>query len=252
MTTPYIRKIMRDKKNYVESKIADTEHIYCKFNDENISNIRAMIVGPDDTSYEGGFYFIYITLPKEYPFKSPQAKYCTQYNNFRFHPNLYVNGKMCLSILDNQWSGPPWIPSMGINTLLLTTRSILDDNPLANEPGYSKGKILPNNNHDKYRNLVRYMNIVGATIHTIKHPPQGFEDFQPEMMNYFINNYDKYINFINKKLKSYDNKQISMTSYIRCSIDVDINKLIIDMENTLNFCKNKLNNKKYFLKITKL
>lgn len=228
---------MRDKKLYEEDKLYETEHIYCKFDESNISNVRAMIVGPKDSSYEGGFYFIYIKLPQQYPFVSPQAKYCTQYNNFRFHPNLYVNGKMCLSILDRQWAGPPWTPVMGIKSLLITTKSILDDNPLANEPGFSNSTPEKSEKHRLYRDAVRYMNIMGGTINAIKNPPAGFNDFVPDMKKYFIENYENYVKFVDDKLKPIDGKIVGTQSYSRHDILINVNDVKKQLKKTLEYCK---------------
>ena len=63
------------------------------------------MIGPDNTPYSYGFYLFNIFIPEEYPFKPPTVKIYTQNENkTRFNPNLYVNGKVCLSIL-NTWTG---------------------------------------------------------------------------------------------------------------------------------------------------
>ena len=65
------------------------------------------MIGPENTPYQYGFYLFDIKVPSEYPFKPPIVKFYTQNNKTRFNPNLYINGKVCLSIL-NTWSGPQW------------------------------------------------------------------------------------------------------------------------------------------------
>ena len=42
--------------------------IYIEFNESNILEAKAMIVGPRDSLYEGGFLFFNIYFPKNYPF----------------------------------------------------------------------------------------------------------------------------------------------------------------------------------------
>ena len=59
----------------------------------------------------------------------------------RIHPNIYVGGhkngrKVCLSILGT-WNGPKWTTVMDISTVLITIQSLLDNNPLCHEPGFS-------------------------------------------------------------------------------------------------------------------
>ena len=63
-------------------------------------------------------------------------------NKVRFNPNLYENGKVCLSILGT-WSGPSWKPIMNIRLVLTSIRSLLGEYPIQNEPGYEM--IKPEN-----------------------------------------------------------------------------------------------------------
>ena len=51
----------------------------------------------------------YLTLyPTEYPFKPPKVTYKTNDGFTRFNPNLYKNGKVCISLL-NTWQGEQWL-----------------------------------------------------------------------------------------------------------------------------------------------
>ena len=68
----------------------------------------AMIIGPDDTPYEGGFFYFHIVLPKNFPMEPPSVKFLTQGNNVRFNPNLYINGKVCLSVIGT------WLDLVGL------------------------------------------------------------------------------------------------------------------------------------------
>jgi len=56
------------------------------------------------------------------------------------HPNMYENGKLCLSILGT-WQGPGWLPTMTIETIGHTISSLLDSNPLNNEPGFVNSTV---------------------------------------------------------------------------------------------------------------
>lgn len=62
--------------------------------------IHALITGPFDTPYEGGFFLFLFRCPPDYPIHPPRVKLMTTGNNtVRFNPNFYRNGKVCLSIL---------------------------------------------------------------------------------------------------------------------------------------------------------
>ena len=55
----------------------------------------------------------------------------------RFHPNLYRNGKVCLSIL-NTWKGEQWTSCQTIRSILLTLITLFHNKPLLNEPGFTE------------------------------------------------------------------------------------------------------------------
>jgi ubiquitin-protein ligase len=49
-------------------------------------------------------------LPPAYPHVPPKVTFRTTADGrLRFNPNLYTDGKVCLSLLGT-WSGDPWIP----------------------------------------------------------------------------------------------------------------------------------------------
>ena len=62
--------------------------------------VHAMITGPFETPYEGGLFHFFVRFPPNYPFSPPRVKFLTTGGGtVRFNPNLYQNGKVCLSIL---------------------------------------------------------------------------------------------------------------------------------------------------------
>lgn len=65
----------------------------------------------------------------------------TDSGRVRFNPNLYADGKVCLSIL-NTWSGPGWTPSQTISSILLSVQSLMNEKPYCNEPGFEIPKSL--------------------------------------------------------------------------------------------------------------
>ena len=127
-----------DMKNYYKLEL-EKNGIYIQFDETDLMKARALIIGPSDTIYENAYLFFNIEFPKNYPFSPPAVRYIAQ-NNVRIHPNIYTNGKVCLSILGT-WNGPSWSSIMDINTVLLTIQSLLDNNPLVHEPGCNNKKF---------------------------------------------------------------------------------------------------------------
>lgn len=68
--------------------------------DIDVRHVRALIIGPPDTPYEFGFFEFAVKFTKEYPTKPPQVTaITTNGGRTRFNPNIYAQGKVCLSIL---------------------------------------------------------------------------------------------------------------------------------------------------------
>ena len=99
-----IKRIINIDMKRIKELDLENQGIYIEFDEDNMMKAKALIIGPKDTLYENGFLFFTITFPNNYPYSPPDIKYHSQ-NNIRVHPNIYVNGKICLSILGNMvWS----------------------------------------------------------------------------------------------------------------------------------------------------
>jgi len=62
-----------------------------------------MIKGPTNTPYEDGLFFFDIQLPPDYPASPPNFHYIS-FCSDRLNPNLYPDGKVCVSLLGT-WTG---------------------------------------------------------------------------------------------------------------------------------------------------
>ena len=134
-----IKSRLRIVKDLSDLEKENPEGIYIYINKVNFLKNYAMIVGPKNTPYFGGFFFFEITFPKNYPKNPPHIKFLTIDGKVRFNPNLYENGKVCLSILGT-WSGPGWKPVMNLTSILLSIRSLMGEYPIQNEPGFDRIK----------------------------------------------------------------------------------------------------------------
>ncbi len=106
----------------------------------NFLRVQALISGPHGTPYEGGLFHFLLEAPPTYPAEPPKVKMTTTGGGVvRFNPNLYANGKVCLSVLGT-WSGPSWTPTQTIGSVLLSIQSLLNERPYTNEPGFEKAE----------------------------------------------------------------------------------------------------------------
>ena len=153
-----IKRLANDVK-YVKKNNLDNENIYYKHDEENINIGYAMIIGNKESPYKYGYYFFEFNFSDDYPFAPPVVKFLTSDGNTRFHPNYYVNGKVCLSLL-NTWSGDSWTSCCNINTILLVLGSLLINDSLLNEPGIK----ICDENVKKYDLIIGYKNIEFSII----------------------------------------------------------------------------------------
>lgn len=149
-----IKRIHRDLKIIEDCKYED---ILLEIDENNIYNLKFMFVGPKDTPFEGGFFYFVMDLTP-FPFDCPKIKFLTPDRpNLRLHPNLYANGKVCLSILGT-WGKKDWSPQLTIEKIIITIQALLDNNPLSYEPKFYKikefdKKAICYNNHSRLLTL---------------------------------------------------------------------------------------------------
>lgn len=188
------KRLLKDVKQIMKHPLIDNG-IYYIHDDSDMTKGYAMIVGPSDTPYFGGYYFFAFSYPSNYPFFPPTVTYMTNNELTRFNPNLYKCGKVCVSIL-NTWSGEQWSSCQTINSVLLTLCSLLNNFPLLNEPGQNKksSDFIP------YQKSIEFSNIDFAIcdmINPLKNAiPEKFQIFYPYMKQIFTDNYDKILEFV--------------------------------------------------------
>ena len=221
-----IQRLVRDVKNMKNDPLHE-EGIFYKHDDSDILKGYVMIIGPEDTPYFGGYYFFEFIFPSNYPFEPPKVTYETNNGYTRFHPNLYITGKVCLSIL-NTWEGEKWSSVQTIRSILLTLHSILTKNPLVNEPGISE----THRDIVNYNNIINYVNIDSAIIDILnkKLLLPKYEIFYEDMIIYFHKNKDKILLFIKENQNKFTEYKIVRTYVYNLKQEINY----IQLENKLS------------------
>ena len=132
--TRELAKLNEDKVEGVE--ISETD---------NIRLWKAVISGPPDTPFENGKFQMELKFDDDYPVKPPSVKFLSK----MFHPNIYRDGKICVDILQGEWS-----PAQNIRTILVSIRSLLMD-PNPNSPANRDAAVLFKDNIKLYNSKVR-------------------------------------------------------------------------------------------------
>lgn len=197
ITKETIHRLVKDVKQIIKNPLIDNG-IYYFHDDEDILKGYAMIIGPKDTPYFGGYYFFEFSYPHDYPFSPPNVKYMTNDGETRFNPNLYKCGKVCLSIL-NTWHGDKWSSCQTISSILLTLCSILNEKPLLNEPGQTENSqdFIPYQKSIEFKNIYFSINKVITNFKILF--PSKFFIFFPYIKETFLTNFDDLIKIVENK-----------------------------------------------------
>jgi len=228
-TAKAIRRIMKIDMKSIQKKDLNELGIHVEFKEENMLDAVAMIIGPEGSVYHNGVLFFRIVFPSNYPYSPPKVGYVSR-GSIRIHPNLYTGGakdnylgKVCISILGT-WSGPQWSSIMDISSVLLSIQSLLDNNPLDNEPGFA-GK--QSDNHIKYKECVAYENFRTLIYKNIFTIPEEFLCFQEIIMTHY------------KERKDYIQADLNKYIYESELNDTQVFIPIYRIRETLNFSKLK-------------
>ncbi len=140
--------------------------------------MRAAMLGPEGTPYHDNVFVFDFSLGPRYPDEPPSASYHSR--GERVNPNLYENGKVCLSLLAT-WAGKGtevWDPRVSnmLQVLVSIQGLVLVDDPYYNEAGYEKqsGTEEGKRNGDQY-NEQAFLASVRSMIATLRDPPMHFE-----------------------------------------------------------------------------
>ena len=202
-----LKRLVSDVKNIRKDSL-ESEGIYYIHDDLDILKGYAMIIGPENTPYFGGYYLFEFNFPTNYPFSPPLVTYETNNGTIRFHPNLYTTGKVCLSIL-NTWEGEKWSSIQTIRSILLTLQSILTSDPLLNEPGIRE----THKDMTPYNEIITYVNINSAILDIInkKIMLPKYEVFYENILKHFHKNKEQIILFIKEKQNTYSSPVLLKT-----------------------------------------
>jgi ubiquitin-conjugating enzyme E2 Z len=228
ITKDTINRLLKDVKQIIKSPLTENG-IYYIHDDTDILKGYAMIVGPSDTPYFGGYYFFEFNYPADYPHSPPKVKYWTNGNQIRFNPNLYTCGKVCVSLL-NTWRGEQWTSCQTISTVLLTLCTLLCNDPLLNEPGVQKA-VHTNADINNYNEIIYYSNLDVAICDIISKKKGVYQDFfanfEPFIKENFLKNYDKLLDFSKtKNEKLLHDKVVIITRYYALNVVIDYNNII--------------------------
>ncbi|XP_058127281.1 (E3-independent) E2 ubiquitin-conjugating enzyme [Anopheles ziemanni] len=147
--------------------------------EDRLDLLSVMIEGPKKTPYEDGLFLFDIQLGQDYPRAAPLCHYIS-YCTDRLNPNLYEDGKVCVSLLGT-WSGrgtEVWGPTSTLLQVIVSIQGlILVAEPYFNEAGYEKlrGSQQGKENSRMYNEMV-LLKLVQSMTKLISNPPEVFRE----------------------------------------------------------------------------
>ena len=149
----------------LKQQISEPNYYYSIDVDEkNFMKWNILLLGPSDTIFEGGIFRCQIEFPKEYPNKPPSFKFVDKL----YHPNIYPDGKVCISILhegEDQYGyehiSERWNPSHSVNSILMSILSMLTA-PNFESPANVDASKLWRDDFDKYK--INIYKLIAKTI----------------------------------------------------------------------------------------
>eukprot|EP00978_Attheya_sp_CCMP212_P034442 scaffold144165_cov54-Attheya_sp.AAC.1 len=127
--------------------------------DNNVYDWEILIMGPDGTLYEGGFFKARLVFPPDFPNMPPTMTFVSD----MWHPNVYADGKVCISILhppgedamnSQETAMERWRPILGVEQILISVISILSD-PNDESPANLDAAVMWRNDRTAFKKKVR-------------------------------------------------------------------------------------------------
>uniref|UniRef100_A0A4W5MUM7 E2 ubiquitin-conjugating enzyme n=1 Tax=Hucho hucho TaxID=62062 RepID=A0A4W5MUM7_9TELE len=139
--------------------------------ESDLYNWEVAIFGPPNTHYEGGYFKAQIKFPIDYPYSPPAFRFLTK----MWHPNIYENGDVCISILhppvDDPQSGElpseRWNPTQNVRTILLSVISLLNE-PNTSSPANVDASVMYRKWRDSKGKDREFTEIIRKQVHATK------------------------------------------------------------------------------------
>jgi ubiquitin-protein ligase len=148
-----MKRLQTEYKQYIK----EPNYFYSiSINPNNFFIWDVLLIGPPDSPFEGGIFKCQFKFTTSYPNKPPEFKFISQI----FHPNIYPDGKVCISILHEgvdefgyESITERWCPSHSVDSVLMSILSMIT-NPNFESPANLDASIMWRNNWQEYKNTI--------------------------------------------------------------------------------------------------
>ncbi|KAH8021330.1 hypothetical protein HPB51_015320 [Rhipicephalus microplus] len=186
--------VSRVKKDVADIARDPPPGIYVAPNENDVTRIDALVVGPSGTPYEGGFLWFHVVCPPEYPMQPPRVTLMTtDAGRVQLHPNIYSSGHVTLSILGTH-DGPQWSSAQSLCSVLLSIQSLLSEDPYYNQTYVVKGANRQDaNNYKEYvRHEIFRVAVCDAVESCLQQRCPYPAELRTTVLKQFLEFYDRY------------------------------------------------------------
>ncbi|KAF2673278.1 ubiquitin-conjugating enzyme [Microthyrium microscopicum] len=126
--------------------------------EDDYFNWIALFNGPEGTPFEGGVFEAELKFPDDYPLKPPTMRFVHK----MWHPNVYPDGKVCISILHPAGDDPNhyelaserWSPIQSVEKILISVMSLLAE-PNDESPANIEAAKMWRDHRQQYETTVK-------------------------------------------------------------------------------------------------
>ncbi|ORX79510.1 hypothetical protein BCR32DRAFT_294424 [Anaeromyces robustus] len=249
----FYKTIMKEHK-LLSTELPEEGDIIVAAFSSRLELLRAIIFGPKDTIYEGAVFMFDICIPGDYPHSPPSVHYYSLTVGMgKLNPNLYEDGKVCLSLLGT-WHGKDetekWTPKSNILQVLLSIQGLVlgVQLPYFNEAGYDK--LMQNSEENftanYYNERAFYLSIhtINQTLNMLNLSNESvFEIFREYILNYYYDG-KHMLNYINEKcqkiIKNSEKNKDGILNVKMEKLETVSKGCLILLKNEVNYLQSKL------------
>jgi ubiquitin-conjugating enzyme E2 G2 len=132
---------------------SNNDKLYIYLNNDNY-----IFRGPEGTPFEDGIFVAHLSFPNDYPLSPPTMRFVSEL----FHPNIYSDGRVCISILHPPGEDPMgyessserWSPVQSIEKILISVVSMLAE-PNDESPANVDAAKMYREERSKFNDIAR-------------------------------------------------------------------------------------------------